>query len=64
MPVLRFWRIFEREDFSGEGLRLRDDLAVFIAHMEAESAKFEDSKARYLEREARQAERLASKSTA
>jgi acyl-[acyl-carrier-protein] desaturase len=62
MPVLRYWRIFEREDFAGEGARLRDELAVFITFMESESAKFEDSKARYLDREARKAERIAARS--
>jgi acyl-[acyl-carrier-protein] desaturase len=62
LPVLRYWRIFERDDFTGEGLQLRDDLAVYIAHMESASAKFEDSKARYLEREERKAERDSSRS--
>ena len=57
LPVLRKWRIFERTDFTGEGERLRDDLGAFLAKMEAESAKFEDSKARYLEREARKADK-------
>jgi acyl-[acyl-carrier-protein] desaturase len=52
LPVLRYWRIFERDDYSGEGRKLRDDLVVFIAHMETESAKFEDSKVRYLDRAA------------
>jgi acyl-[acyl-carrier-protein] desaturase len=64
MPVLRYWRVFERNDFTGEGSRLRDELAVFITHMETETVRFEDSKARYLEREARKAERLASRSLA
>lgn len=62
MPVLRNWRIFERDDFSGEGARRRDDLAVFIKRMDAEAAKFEESKARYLGREARKAARTAAKS--
>jgi acyl-[acyl-carrier-protein] desaturase len=52
MPVLRKWRIFEREDFTGEGERQRDELAAFINTMEAEAAKFEESKARYLARAA------------
>jgi acyl-[acyl-carrier-protein] desaturase len=55
LPVLRYWRIFERDDFTGEGLRLRDELAVFIAHMESESTRFEKSKARYLDRVAAKA---------
>lgn len=53
MPVLRKWRIFEREDFGGEGARRRDELAVFIKRMDSEAAKFLESKARYLERENR-----------
>jgi acyl-[acyl-carrier-protein] desaturase len=63
MPVLRYWRIFERDDFSGEGRRLREDLAVFVAYVETESVKFEESKARYLARDARKAERLASRAS-
>jgi acyl-[acyl-carrier-protein] desaturase len=58
MPVLRKWRIFERDDFGAEGARLRDELAVFIKRMDSEAAKFVESKARYLEREARQAHRV------
>ena len=59
MPVLRKWRIFEREDLGPEGARRRDELAVFIKQMNEEAAKFEESKARYLERQARKAERDA-----
>jgi acyl-[acyl-carrier-protein] desaturase len=59
MPVLRKWRIFERDDFGPEGERRRDELAVFIKAMYEEAAKFEESKARYLEREARKADRDA-----
>ena len=28
MPVLKKWRIFEREDFTGEAARMRDELGV------------------------------------
>jgi acyl-[acyl-carrier-protein] desaturase len=59
MPVLRKWRIFERDDFGPEGERRRDELGVFIKEMYDEAAKFEESKARYLEREARKADRDA-----
>jgi acyl-[acyl-carrier-protein] desaturase len=59
MPVLRKWRVFEREDFRGEGARRRDELAVFIKRMDAEAAKFEESKARYLERETRKGARTS-----
>ncbi|BBX62414.1 acyl-ACP desaturase [Mycobacterium saskatchewanense] len=58
MPVLRKWRIFEREDFTGEAARMRDDLAVLVKELEAASDKFEESKQRYIEREARRTERI------
>jgi acyl-[acyl-carrier-protein] desaturase len=58
MPVLRKWRIFERDDFTGEAARLRDDLAVLVTELEAACDKFEISKQRHLEREARRAEKI------
>ena len=57
MPVLKKWRIFEREDFTGEAARMRDDLALLVEELEDASTKFEVSKQRHLEREARRAER-------
>lgn len=58
MPVLRKWRIFEREDFTGDAARMRDDLAVLVKELEQASDKFDESKQRYLEREARKTERI------
>lgn len=58
MPVLKKWRIFEREDFTGEAARMRDDLGVLIEELEEASEKFEQSKQRRLEREAKKAEKL------
>jgi acyl-[acyl-carrier-protein] desaturase len=58
MPVLRKWRIFERDDFGPEGARRRDELALYLKRMDSEAAKFGESKARYLEREARKADRV------
>jgi acyl-[acyl-carrier-protein] desaturase len=58
MPVLNKWRIFERDDFTGEGARMRDDLAVLVTELEAACEKFELSKQRYLEREARRTESI------
>ena len=57
MPVLKKWRIFEREDFTGEAARMRDDLALLVEELEDTSTKFEVSKQRHLEREVRRAER-------
>jgi acyl-[acyl-carrier-protein] desaturase len=53
MPVLKKWRIFEREDFTGEAAELRDDLALLVKELEVACEKFEVSKQRQLEREAR-----------
>src|SRR6201991_2827160 len=61
MPVLKKWRIFEREDFSGEAARMRDDLGLLVQELEQACEKFEDSKRRRLEREARRAEKLTAK---
>ena len=58
MPVLKKWRIFEREDFTGEAAKMRDDLAKLVEELEDASQKFEESKQRRLEREARKAEKL------
>jgi acyl-[acyl-carrier-protein] desaturase len=59
--VLKKWRIFERDDFTGEAAALRDDLAMLVEELEAACDKFEESKRRRIEREARKAERLTAK---
>ncbi|MUL83818.1 MULTISPECIES: acyl-ACP desaturase [unclassified Mycolicibacterium] len=61
MPVLRKWRIFEREDFTGEGARMRDDLGRLIEELEDTCDKFEVAKERRLERERKVAEKKAMK---
>ena len=61
MPVLKKWRILERDDFTGEAAELRDDIAVLITELEETCDKFDEAKARRLEREAFKAEKLASK---
>jgi acyl-[acyl-carrier-protein] desaturase len=57
-PVLKKWRIFEREDFTGEAAWMRDDLGKLMVELEAECDKFDASKQRYLERQARMAEKI------
>jgi acyl-[acyl-carrier-protein] desaturase len=59
--VLKKWRIFERDDFTGEAARMRDDLGVLIEELEEACEKFEVAKQKRLEREAKKAERLESK---
>ena len=61
MPVLKKWRIFEREDFTGEGARMRDDLGVLVEELEDACVKFETAKVKRLERERKMAEKKAMK---
>ncbi|WP_079675934.1 acyl-ACP desaturase [Mycobacteroides abscessus] len=61
MPVLRKWRIFERDDITGEGEWYREDLDRIIGDLKKTSADFEEVKAKYLERQAKRAERQAAK---
>lgn len=62
MPILKKWRIFERDDFTGEGARMRDELGTFIEDLEVTCVKFEEAKARKLDRDAKLAEKRAAKS--
>ena len=61
MPVLKKWRIFEREDFTGEAAAMRDDLGKLIEELEETCEKFEVAKVRRLERERKVAEKKAAK---
>jgi acyl-[acyl-carrier-protein] desaturase len=61
MPVLKQWRIFEREDFTGEAAEMRDDLGKLIEELEDTCEKFDIAKQRRLEREKKVAEKKAMK---
>ena len=39
-PVLRFWKIFSREDFGPEGQQAREELAAFMADLDTQAARF------------------------
>jgi acyl-[acyl-carrier-protein] desaturase len=40
MPILRFWRIFERTDFGARGEQAREELSAFLAVLDGQAAKF------------------------
>jgi acyl-[acyl-carrier-protein] desaturase len=61
MPVLKKWRIFEREDFTGEAAEMRDDLGKLVEELEDTCVKFEVAKERRLEREQKVAQKKAMK---
>jgi acyl-[acyl-carrier-protein] desaturase len=56
-PVLRKWNIFEREDFSAEGEKTREELAAFLDKLAADTIKFEEMRDRALAREAAKREK-------
>ncbi|WP_072804787.1 acyl-ACP desaturase [Rhodococcoides yunnanense] len=56
-PVLRKWKIFEREDFTGEGENKREELAAFLEDLEVQATKFEEMRDRSLARDAAKAEK-------
>ncbi|OHU45429.1 acyl-ACP desaturase [Mycobacteroides chelonae] len=62
LPVLRKWRIFERDDINGEAEWYREDLERIIGDLKKTSEDFEEVKAKYLERQAKRAERQSGKS--
>ena len=61
MPVLKKWRIFEREDFTGESARMRDDLGALVEELQEAVDKFEVAKQRREARLAQMAEKKAAK---
>ena len=44
MPVLRKWRVFERDDLGPAGEQAREDLAVLMADMETQASRFEEKR--------------------
>ena len=54
-------RFEEAQFFTGEAAKMRDDLGLLVKELEDACDKFEVSKQRYLEREARKAEKLTAK---
>ena len=49
-PVLRAWKIFEREDFTGDGAAARDELAEFLASSNADAAIFIEKRDAHFDR--------------
>jgi len=43
-PVLRQWKIFERDDFTGYGAEARDELARFLDELDKSAARFDEQR--------------------
>ncbi|MFI6218133.1 acyl-ACP desaturase [Nocardia brasiliensis] len=52
MPVLRIWKVFERNDFTARGEQTREQLAAFLAKYESDMLKFEERRDRIAARQA------------
>ncbi|MBY6538270.1 acyl-ACP desaturase [Rhodococcus sp. BP-349] len=59
MPVLRKWDIFERTDFGPEGEKLRELVADYLADLEKQAVRFEESRDRALARDRERGEAIA-----
>ncbi|MCU1646412.1 MAG: Stearoyl-[acyl-carrier-protein] 9-desaturase [Nocardia sp.] len=57
-PVLKKWRIFERDDFTARGEQTRERLGLFLEKLSGDVLKFEEQRDRMLAREAAKAEKL------
>ena len=64
MPVLRKWKIFERNDFGPEGEKTREELAAYLDELEVAAVKFEGMRDRSLAREAAKREKAREKAAA
>ena len=50
LPVLRAWKVFERDDLAGEGAAARDELGKFLQAMEADVSKFVEKRDSHFEK--------------
>ena len=50
LPVLRYWRVFEREGLSATGDRTREELATLLVELERRASQFEERRDRLLAR--------------
>ena len=55
-PVLKYWKVFERTDLSGEGEKARAELADFLVRLDAQATRFVEQREKA---EARRAARTA-----
>jgi acyl-[acyl-carrier-protein] desaturase len=55
MPVLRHWRVFDRDGFGPRAEQAREELAEFLVDLDARATRFTDKRERALQRAARDA---------
>jgi acyl-[acyl-carrier-protein] desaturase len=57
MPVLKYWKVFDRTDFGPEGEKARTELAEFMVGLDAQATRFVEQRDRLRAREAARAAR-------
>ncbi|GAB2448886.1 acyl-ACP desaturase [Nocardia tengchongensis] len=55
-PVLKVWKVFERDDFTAKGEEIREEIGNYLGKLEKDVLRFEEQRARLLAREAAKAE--------
>lgn len=51
-PVLRFWKVFDRDDLGPAGEQAREELAAFVAALDTQASRFVEKRDRQRERAA------------
>jgi acyl-[acyl-carrier-protein] desaturase len=51
-PVLKTWKVWDREGLGAEGEKAREELASLLQELDVAASRFEDKRAAYLERQA------------
>jgi acyl-[acyl-carrier-protein] desaturase len=51
-PVLKFWRVFDRDDLGAEGERAREELATFLIGLDAQASRFVEQREKMRARQA------------
>jgi len=51
-PVLRFWKVFTRDDFGPAGEQAREEVAAFMSALDVQAARFVEKRAKQRERAA------------
>jgi acyl-[acyl-carrier-protein] desaturase len=52
MPILRFWKVFERTDLGPRGEQAREELSAFLAGLDAQAIRFVEQRERLRARQA------------
>ena len=53
--MLKFWKVFDRDDFGPEGEKAREELSDFLVGLDAQASRFVEQRERMRAREAARA---------